>query len=555
MPELIETLRSGLQGQYDVERELGRGGMSTVFLARDVKHDRRVALKLLRPDLASVVGSDRFLQEIKLTASLNHPHILPLLDSGAIDGLVYYVMPFVTGGSLRGRLEPGEPFDLQDAMRHTRQVASALDYAHRAGVVHRDIKPENILFSEGLAVVADFGVAKAVSTVDRQTLTRSGFPVGTLGYMSPEQAAGRTDLDERTDVFSLACVVYEMLVGDTPSGWPSPEDSRLGRFLEAPEDHRSHLEQLPGRVEQCLTRALALRAADRFQSPGEFVEALATSAKGRDPIPDEEMRAILARAAELEAERAAVLESGNRALTMGSVEQVAAEVGIPPARVREAAAEVRGASDSGSEAARPTAREPALAGLWRRNPTFPRAPDVSFAKERLTAERTVEGEIAETAYPEVVDAIQEELGIVGHVSTVGHVLTWSPASQGTESRKIVITLRPRDGVTALHVEEQFELAGWRILMPGWGAGAGGLFGLAVTAMLGLPEPAILVTALPAAIFGALATVRGMINTRAQNASPQLQRVLDRLTDLVSRDSAPDEAPDVAARISDGERTD
>jgi hypothetical protein len=251
------------------------------------------------------------------------------------------------------------------------------------------------------------------------------------------------------------------------------------------------------------------------------------------------MRAILARASELEAERAVGFESASQALTMGSVEQVAAEVGIPPARVREAAAEVRGASDSGSEAARPTAREPALAHLWRRNPTFPRAPDVSFAKERLTAERTVEGEIAEAAYPEAVDAIQEELGIVGHVSTIGHVLTWSPASQGTESRKIVVTLRPRDGVTALHVEEQIEMAGWRILMPGWGAGAGGLIGLAVTAMLGLPEPAILVTALPGAIFGAMATVRGMINTKARNASPQLQRVLDRLTDLVRRDAAPD----------------
>ncbi len=407
--------------------------MSTVFLARDVKHDRSVALKVLRPDLASVVGSDRFLREIKLTASLNHPHILPLLDSGAIDGLVYYVMPFVSGGSLRGRIERDAPLDPDEALRLTRQVASALDYAHRAGVVHRDIKPENILFSDGLAVVADFGVARAVSTVDRQTLTRSGFPVGTLGYMSPEQAAGRMDLDERTDVFSLACVVYEMLVGDTPAGWPSPEDSRVGRFIEAPADHRSHLDRLPGRVEQCLTRALALRAADRFESPGGFVEALAAAAEGRDPVPEDEMRAILARASELEVERATGFESASRALTMGSVEQVAAEVGIPPARVREAAAEVRGASDSGSEAARPTAREPALAHLWRRNPTFPRAPDVSFAKERLTAERTVEGEIAEAAYPEAVDAIQEELGIVGHVSTIGHVLTWSPASQGTEN--------------------------------------------------------------------------------------------------------------------------
>ena len=531
MPELIEFLRYGLEGQYEVERELGRGGMSTVFLARDVKHDRRVALKVLRPDLASVVGSDRFLQEIKLTASLNHPHILPLLDSGAIDGLVYYVMPFVTGGSLRGRLVPGETFSLTDAMRHTRQVASALDYAHRNGIVHRDITPENILFSEGHAVVADFGVAKAVSTVDRQTLTRSGFPVGTLGYMSPEQAAGRTDLDERTDVFSLACVLYEMLVGDTPSGWPSPEDSRLGRFLEAPAEHRAHLERLPGRVEQCLTRALALRAADRFQSPGEFVEALTSAAEGRDPIPDEEMRVILARAAELEAERAAGLESGNRALTMGSVEQVAAEVGIPPSHVRQAAAEVSGGSLQAAEETRRIAIEPALP-IRRRPLSFPTAPDVKFAKERLTAERAVDGEISQAAFPEVVDIIESEFDLAGHVSTVGRTLTWSPARQGTESRQIVVTVKPRDGVTDLHVEEQIEMAGWRIFAPGWGAGAGAIFGLAIAAMLGMQEEAILLLALPSAVFGAMATVKGMVNTKAQNASPQLQRVLDRLTALV-----------------------
>jgi serine/threonine protein kinase len=217
-------------------------------------------------------------------------------------------------------------------MRVARQVAAALDYAHRAGVVHRDIKPENILFSEGLAVVADFGVARAVSTVDGQTLTRSGFPVGTLGYMSPEQAAGRTDLDERTDVFSLACVVYEMLVADTPAGWPGEEDARLGRFLEAPPDHRALLDALPGRVEQVLTGALALRAGDRYESPGELVGALAAAAERREPVADGTMRAILERAAELEAESG----PGGRALTMGSVEQVAAEAGIPPAQVREA---------------------------------------------------------------------------------------------------------------------------------------------------------------------------------------------------------------------------
>lgn len=541
MPDLLDLLRSGLEELYLVERELGRGGMSTVFLARDLKHERPVALKVLRPDLASAVGSERFLQEIKLTASLNHPHILPLLDSGSLDGLVYYVMPFVSGGSLRSRLEPGAPLPLDRAVGIGREVASALDYAHRAGVVHRDVKPENILFSEGLAVVADFGVAKAVTSVDQRTLTRSGFPVGTLGYMSPEQAAGRTDLDERTDVFSLGCVVYEMLVGDTPAGWPSPEDSRLGRFLDAPAAHRAHLDAVPGRVEQCLARALALRGADRFGSAGSFIEALATAAEGGEPIPDAEMQAVLARAAELEAERSArvtVEDSARRALTVGSVEQVAAEVGIAPERVREAAMELRG----GARLPVAEVNRPLAPALWNfdkvsgRTRSFPQAPDVSFARDRLTAKRRVSGELDEEAYPEAVDLIQEELEMVGHVSTVGRSLTWSPARQGTESRQIVVTLRPRDGVTEIHLEEQIELAGWRIFVPAWGAGGGALFGLVVAALLGLQEGAILVTAAPAAILGATATAKGVINSKAQTAAPQLQHLLERLTSLIRGDT-------------------
>lgn len=541
MAELIEVLRSGLADRYEVDRELGSGGMSTVFLARDLKHDRQVALKLLRPDLASAVGADRFLREIKLTASLNHPHILPLLDSGEIDGLVFYVMPYVSGGSLRARLAAGT-LPVEQATAVAEQVAAALDYAHRAGVVHRDVKPENILFSEGLAVVADFGVARAVSTVDRQTLTRSGFPVGTLGYMSPEQAAGRTDLDERTDVFSLGCVVYEMLVGGTPAGWPGPEDARLGRFLDAPAAHRARLDLLPGRVEQCLTRALALRAADRFASPEAFAEALAAAAAGSAAVPDADVRLILARASELDNERPALVGRDRAALTIGSLEQAAAEVGIAPDQVRDAARDVLRSSESADAAVRRIATEPATPPVWRRATRFPKAPDVSFAKERLTAQRTVEGEIDPRVYPIAVDAIQEELEIVGHVSTIGRTLTWSPARQGTESRQIVVTVRPRDGSTELHLEEQIEMAGWRIFAPGWGAGAGAVFGLAMAAMLGLHEEAILILALPGAVFGALATVRGMINTKAQNAGPQLQRVLDRLTDLVRRNRADDRLP-------------
>jgi serine/threonine-protein kinase len=188
--------------------------MATVYLARDVRHGRDVAVKVLRPDLAELIGTERFLHEIEIAAQLTHPHILTLIDSGAADAFLYFVMPFVDGPSLRGLLNEKRRLDVKLAVGLAREVADALDYAHRRGIVHRDIKPENVLLSEGHAVVTDFGIAKALITAGDQRLTRSGFPLGTLGYMSPEQAAGRTDLDATTDVFSLACVAYEMLVGE-----------------------------------------------------------------------------------------------------------------------------------------------------------------------------------------------------------------------------------------------------------------------------------------------------------------------------------------------------
>ncbi|NIU19339.1 MAG: serine/threonine protein kinase, partial [Actinobacteria bacterium] len=239
-----------------------------------------VAVKVLRPELAAAIGPERFLQEIRITARLNHPHILPLLDSGEADGLLYYVMPFVAGGSLRRRFSPEAPMQLGAAVRVTGQVASALDHAHRQGIVHRDIKPENILLSDGHAVVADFGIARAVSALDRQTLTRTGVPIGTPGYMSPEQAMGIAELDERTDVYSLACVVYEMLVGTTPVVWSIHDGEAVGRFLDAPPDHRERLDSLPGRVEQVLVKGLAVRPADRFSGPLQFADALAVAAEG-----------------------------------------------------------------------------------------------------------------------------------------------------------------------------------------------------------------------------------------------------------------------------------
>jgi serine/threonine protein kinase len=225
--------------RYTILREVGQGGMATVYLARDEKHRRDVALKILRQDLAAVVGSERFLREISITAGLNHPHILPLLDSGSADGLLFYVMPYVSGGSLRRLLTAGTPIPVEAVLRVVAEVSSALDYAHGRGVVHRDIKPENILFNEGLAVVSDFGIARAVSDAQRDGVTRTGLAVGTPGYMSPEQALGTGEVDARSDVYALGSVSYELLVGATPASWPGPEDVRLGRFADLPASRRS----------------------------------------------------------------------------------------------------------------------------------------------------------------------------------------------------------------------------------------------------------------------------------------------------------------------------
>jgi serine/threonine-protein kinase len=248
--------------------------MATVYVARDIKHNRSVAVKVLRADLAATLGPDRFLKEIEIAARLNHPHILTLIDSGEAAGFLYYVMPLIQGSSLRRRLERDGRLDLAEALAITREVAEALSYAHRKGVVHRDIKPENILFSEGHAMVADFGIARAVGSAGIQHLTRTGVPLGTPGYMSPEQAIGRTDIGPAADVYGLACVTYEMVIGEPPDMWPSDEALRLERFIDAQEKHRDRLEALPSEVERALVRALALRPDQRFSTPVEFAEAL-----------------------------------------------------------------------------------------------------------------------------------------------------------------------------------------------------------------------------------------------------------------------------------------
>jgi dienelactone hydrolase len=280
MPELLERLRQALADRYAVERELGRGGMGTVYLAQDLRHRRPVAVKVLNPDLARSLGAERFLREIEVTANLNHPHILPLHDSGEADGFLYYVMPYVEGETLRARLRREGQLTLDDALRITRDVAAALQHAHGRGVIHRDIKPENILLSAGEAVVADFGIARAVNEAREGRLTETGISIGTPAYMSPEQASGDQRIDGRTDIYALGCMLYEMLSGEEPYAAPSPQ-AVLARKLTEPAPRISAVRQaMPATVDVALTKALARDADERFATAGQFADALAVPGAG-----------------------------------------------------------------------------------------------------------------------------------------------------------------------------------------------------------------------------------------------------------------------------------
>ncbi|MEP7326995.1 MAG: protein kinase [Gemmatimonadota bacterium] len=274
-------LTAALADRYKVERELGQGGMATVYLAEDLKHHRKVAIKVLRPELAAALGADRFLREIETTANLRHPHILPLYDSGESAGFLFYVMPFVEGESLRDRLDREKQLPLDDALLIAREVADALSYAHSHGIVHRDIKPENILLESGHAVVADFGIARAVSAAGGSRLTATGMSVGTPMYMSPEQAAGEKDLDGRSDLYSLACVLYEMLTSQPPFTGPTVE-SVVHQHLVAEARPVSQLRPaVPPVIADVLTRALAKNPADRFSPAAHFAAALVSPAGTR----------------------------------------------------------------------------------------------------------------------------------------------------------------------------------------------------------------------------------------------------------------------------------
>jgi tRNA A-37 threonylcarbamoyl transferase component Bud32/tetratricopeptide (TPR) repeat protein len=270
----VARLQAALSGRYTIERELGRGGMATVYLAQDVKHRRRVAIKVLQPELAAALGRDRFLREIETAARLNHPHILPLHDSGEADGFVYYVMPYVEGESLRDRLRRENQLAIEDAVTIAGEVASALSYAHSNDVVHRDIKPENILLSGGEAVVADFGIAGAIDAAGGGKLTQTGIVLGTVAYMSPEQASGERTLDGRSDVYSLGCVLYEMLVGEPPFTGATNQAIIAKRFTDPVPSARRLRDTVPQPVDRAIAKALARAPADRFASSHHFADAL-----------------------------------------------------------------------------------------------------------------------------------------------------------------------------------------------------------------------------------------------------------------------------------------
>jgi tRNA A-37 threonylcarbamoyl transferase component Bud32 len=315
LSDIPTELSAILTDRYRIQRQLGQGGMATVYLADDIKLERQVALKVLRPELAAVLGTERFLAEVKITARLDHPHILTLIDSGVAEGHLYYVLPFVRGESLRDLLDREQQLGIEQALEITKHIASALDYAHRQGVVHRDIKPENILLQEGEAMLADFGIALAVKEAGGNRLTETGLSLGTPQYMSPEQATGDRDLDARSDVYSLAAVLYEMLTGDPPITGKTVQAVIAKLLTEQPTHIRTVRSTVSDGIDAAVVKALSKVPADRFTSAGEFVRAL----EAGPALQSAALAQSAAHAAAQGTSPAAARRSRNRVFAVGGV--------------------------------------------------------------------------------------------------------------------------------------------------------------------------------------------------------------------------------------------
>jgi len=510
---LPPDLASALAARYQLRDVLGRGGMATVYLAFDLKHRREVAVKVLRPEVAASLGAERFLAEIQTVARLTHPHILPLHDSGESEGFVYYVMPFIEGGSLRQQLEQVSRFDVGEAIEVASPVADALTYAHRMGVVHRDIKPENILFSQGHPVVADFGIAKALSSASGRNLTRTGISLGTPGYMSPEQAAGFRELDARTDVFSLSVVIYEMIVGEIPGRWPSEAAVLTGSFSDINAEHRARLNAAGSTIEAALVRAMSIRADDRTPTPAALMDELRgrSSAAPRRRYRADEVDEIIRRASELEA----VNPTQSGAMTIGGVEAIAAEVGIAPNLVRSAAAAVSPRSTFGS--------------LSPIEPVKPIA--IIGGPKRIVLERVVTGELRELEFPPLIDEVRRAFQNVGYASQLGGSITWSMSGRSAGRRDVSVAILVGGGNTRIVVEEGLaQLIGGIFGGVGGGVGGGGT-GLVVAAAVSLHAAPVLPIILPAYYAAVFALSRAIFRSAARRRESQLEQTTDRLATI------------------------
>jgi len=526
MPDLPAAFTSAIHDRYVVERGIGAGGMAMVYLAVDVRHNRHVALKVLKPEFAASLGVERFLKEIEIAARLTHPHIIPLHDSGEAAGFLYFVMPFIDGESLRSRLLREKHIDTAAAVSIVQDVGGALGYAHRQGILHRDIKPENVLFSEGHPMVADFGIARALSTAGGANITRTGLAVGTPGYMSPEQAMGMRDIDARTDVYSLGCILCEMLLGEPPGIWQTEQSPAVGRFTDLPAKHQARVRELGGTIERALVGALAWRASDRFDTVEAFLDALRATEDVVQHYSEREVKEIVRRAAE--EQLAHPTEEG---MSLQTVQQIANEVGISPARVERAAHDL----DVRQDIAPPTKSGPGT--FWLGSPTV------------IEWERVVDGEVAEAAYDDIVDEIQATFSTEGQVGRLGRSVTWRTENPVLgKTRALQVRVTSRGGQTRIQVQERIgELAvglHGGILLGGGIGGVAIILGVGLAVPVGAPE---MVSLLAAGWAGGMwALSRSIFRAVTRNKRTDLQELSDRIADIVA-ESAQD-------RLDSGEVT-